>query len=63
MLIDSPPPASQAAIAAAILSASTFSRLAIAAPDARLRERGAEDLAREIIERLASDASQLTLAL
>ena len=54
---------SRSAIASAILSTSPVVRLGLACPSEQLRERAADDLAGEIIERLKADASQLTLAL
>lgn len=57
------PAPDKAAIAAAILSSPIVTRLALACQSERLRERAADSLADEIAERLALDASQLTLAL
>lgn len=53
---------SRSAIAHAVLSASPITRLALACPDERLRERAADELADRIIDRLCAD-DQLTLAI
>lgn len=58
-----PPAPDKAAIAAAILSSPIVTRHTLACQSERLRERAADSLADEIAERLALDASQLTLAL
>jgi len=59
----SPTPAQRALIARAILSSSPVTRLALACQSDQLRERAADDLAREIAERLEAEANQLPLAL
>lgn len=57
------PAPDKAAIAAAILSSPIVTRLALACQSERLRERAADTLADEIVERLVVGADQLTLAL
>jgi hypothetical protein len=56
-------PAQRALIARAILSTSPVTRLGIACPSERLRERAADDLAQEIVDRLLIEASQLQLGI
>lgn len=63
MLDSNPLPVSRAAIASAILSTSVVTRLGLACSSEPLRERSADELAGEIIERLMAEAAQLTLAL
>jgi hypothetical protein len=50
-------------IAAAILQSPAVTRLGLACPSDRLRERAAADLAQEIVAKLITDASQLKLSL
>lgn len=59
---DTPAP-DKAAIAAAILSSPIVTRFALACQSEQLRERAADKLADEIVDRLALGADQLTLAL
>lgn len=60
---DSIPLPAAATIADAILAAPAVTRLGIACPSDRLRERAADDLAKDILARLTTDANQLPLAL
>jgi hypothetical protein len=55
--------ATETVIAAAILQSPAVTRLGVACPSDRLRERAAANLAREIVAKLVADASQLTLSL
>jgi hypothetical protein len=61
---ESPTPVrpSRSAIAHAVLSASPITRLALACPDERLRERAADELAERIIDRLCAE-NQMTLSI
>jgi hypothetical protein len=63
MATDSLPLPAPAIIAAAILSASPVIRLGLACPSEPARQRAADDLALEIVERLRIDRDQMTLAL
>ena len=60
---DSSPSLDPASIRAAILASSPVIRLGLACPNEQLRERSADELAHEIIDRLTADASQFKLAL
>jgi len=62
MPAESPLP-TPATISAAILSASAVTRLGLACPSEQARQRAADDMALEIVERLKSDWDQLKLAL
>ena len=60
---DSLPLPAPATISAAILSASAITRLGLACPSEQARQRAADDLANEIVERLKAERDQLSLAL
>ena len=60
---DSPPLPACASISAAILSASAVTRLGLACPSEKARQRAADDLAHEIVERLKAERDQLTFEL
>ncbi|THD35698.1 MAG: hypothetical protein E7773_10145 [Sphingomonas sp.] len=60
---DSNPLPAPAVIAAAILNASAVTRLGLACPSEQARQRAADDLAHEIVERLKVERDQLRLAL
>ncbi len=64
MFFDSPnSPATASLIAAAIVSTSPVTRLALSSDDDQVRDRAAADIAQAIITRLELDARQLRLAL
>lgn len=52
-----------ASIRAAILASSPVTRLGLACPSEQARERAADDLAHDIVERIKAEHDQLTLAL
>jgi hypothetical protein len=60
---DSFPHPDPATIRAAILASSPITRLGLTCPNETLQERSADELAREIVERLKADHSQFKLAL
>ncbi|QQV76933.1 hypothetical protein H5J25_16360 [Sphingomonas aliaeris] len=64
MFFESPSsPATASLIAAAIMSTSHVTRLALSSDDEQVRDRAAADIAQAIITRLELDARQLKLAL
>lgn len=52
-----------ASIRDTILASSPITRLGLACPSEQARERAADDLARDIAERLSTERNQLKLAL
>jgi len=60
---DSSPLPAPATISAAILSASAVTRLGLACPSEQARQRAADDMALEIVERLKAERDQLTFTL
>jgi hypothetical protein len=58
---DSPSLPAPATISAAILSTSAVIRLGLACPSEQARQRAADDLAQEIVERLKIERDQFAL--